>query len=319
MKLLSLLRRNISRIAIIIRPHLQSRTLTFSPIHQQSPLLPEIYETIASVHSISSNPFFSLLGLCKNISSLKTIHSLLVVHGLAGDLLFQTKLVSLYGLFAEIDSARLVFDRIPNPGIYSYKVMIRWYFLNDLYSEIIEFYICMTKCLREQDNVVFSIVLKACSELHDVDEGRKVHCRIVKVGSPDSFVLTGLVDIALPVGSSLHAYSIKEGLLSSSIHISTALVNLYAKCGDAESARIIFDGMGEKNRITWAAMIGCYGMQGNCSGSVSLFNDMLKENLEPNEVIFTITETTTVHAQQHTGENLAALGSFAAVLAFGLP
>ncbi|KAL6951801.1 hypothetical protein U1Q18_051330 [Sarracenia purpurea var. burkii] len=298
MKLLSLLRRNISRIAIIIRPHLQSRTLTFSPIHQQSPLLPEIYETIASVHSISSNPFFSLLGLCKNISSLKTIHSLLVVHGLAGDLLFQTKLVSLYGLFAEIDSARLVFDRIPNPDIYSYKVMIRWYFLNDLYSEIIEFYICMTKCLREQDNVVFSIVLKACSELHDVDEGRKVHCRIVKVGSPDSFVLTGLVDI---------------------IHISTALVNLYAKCGDAESARIIFDGMGEKNRITWAAMIGCYGMQGNCSGSVSLFNDMLKENLEPNEVIFTITETTTVHAQQHTGENLAALGSFAAVLAFGLP
>lgn len=463
----------------------------------------------------------------------------------------------------------MVFDTIPNPDIYSYKVMIRWYFLNDLYGELIGIYNCLRKCLRECDNVVFSVVLKACSELGDIDGGRRVHCEIVKVGSPDGFVMTGLVDMyakcgevecsrevfddivdrnvvswtsmivgymqndyaeeglvlfnqmrdglvegnqytygsivtactklgalhqgkwvhgclikngiefnsflvaslvdmyvkchvigdarslfdehhvidlvswtamivgytqsghpnealelftdekweailpnavttasvlsscaqlsflnlgrsihslgiklgledpivtnalvdmyakchliedaqflfemvsdknlvaynsiisgysqngssyealklfhkmrsehlvpdavtvvtvlsacaslgTLPVGSSLHAYSIKGGLLSSSVYIGTSLVNFYAKCGEAESARIVFDGMKKKNRITWAAMIGGYGMQGDCGGSVALFTDMLKEKLEPNNAIF----TSILSACSHTG------------------
>ncbi|KAH7847552.1 hypothetical protein Vadar_027472 [Vaccinium darrowii] len=509
------------------------------------------------------------MGLCKSVSSLQKIHSLLIVHGLTSNLLFQTKLVSLYGLFGRVRTARVVFDTIPNPDIYSYKVMIRWYFLNDLYEELVGIYNGLRKCLRECDNVVFSVVLKACSELGDIDGGRRVHCEIVKVGSPDGFVMTGLVDMyakcgevecsrevfddivdrnvvswtsmivgyvqndyaeeglvlfnqmrdglvegnqytygsivtactklgalhqgkwvhgclikngiefnsflvaslvdmyvkcrvigdarslfdehhvidlvswttmivgytqsghpnealelftdekweailpnavttasvlsacaqlsflnlgrsihslgiklgledpivtnalvdmyakchsiedaqflfemvsdknlvaynsiisgysqngssyealklfhkmrsehlvpdavtvvtvlsacaslgALPVGSSLHAYSIKGGLLSSSVYIGTSLVNFYAKCGEAESARIVFDGMKKKNRITWAAMIGGYGMQGDCGGSVALFTDMLKEKLEPNNVIF----TSILSACSHTG------------------
>ena len=66
-----------------------------------------------------------------------------------------------------------------------------------------------------------------------------------------------------------------------------ALLNFYAKCGDVKSARIVFDGMVEKNSATWSAMIGGYGMQGDGSGSFALISDMLKENLELNEVIFT--------------------------------
>jgi pentatricopeptide repeat protein len=521
------------------------------------------------MHSITSNPCFYLLGICRNIDSLKKIHGLLIVHGFTGELLCDTKLVSLYGSFGYVGNARLVFDKMESPDFYSWKVMIRWYFLNDLYSEIIRFYTCLRKCVREFDNVVFSIVLKACCELRYIDEGKKVHCEIVKVGSPDSFVLTALVDMyakcgevessrevfdeildrnvvswtsmivgyvqndcpeeglvlfnrmreglvegnqftvgslvtactklgalhqgkwvhgyvikngielnsflvtalldmyvkcgdvrdarsvfnelsaidlvswtamivgytqrgnpsealklfmdekcveilpnsvtaasvlsacaqlgnlnlgrsvhglgiklglgdptvrnalidmyakchlirdaryifetvvfkdvitwnsiisgysqvgsvyeaielfhqmrsdsispdavtlvsvlsacaslsALGVGSSLHAFSIKEGLLSSSVYVGTALLNFYAKCGDVKSARIVFDGMAEKNPITWSAMIGGYGMQGDGSGSLALFSDMLKKNLEPNEVIF----TTILSACSHTG------------------
>lgn len=495
---------------------------------------------------------------------------MLIVNGLTGELLYDTKLVSLYGSFGHVEHARLVFDRIENPDFYAWKVMIRWYYLNDLYSEIIRFYTRKRICGRECDNGVFSIVLKACCKLRDIDDGRKVHCQIVKAGSPDSFVLTSLVDMyakcrdigssrevfdeildrnvvswtsmiagyvqndcpieglalfnrmreglvkdneftvgslvtactnlralhqgkwlhgylikkgfefnpflvtalldmyvkcgdvrdarsvfdefspidlvswtamiagyaqndqpnealklfmdkkwvdilpnsattasvlsacsklgnsdmgrsvhglgiklglgeptvsnalidmyakchmirdasyifetvldkneitwnsiisghslignayealdlfnrmisdsvspdaftlvcvlstcaslgALRVGSSLHALSMKEGLLSSSVYVGTALLNLYAKCGDVKSARIVFDGMGEKNTITWSAIIGGYGMQGDGNGSLALFSEMLKEKLEPNEVIF----TTILSACSHTGK-----------------
>ena len=567
MKLLSTLR---THFPLTKKPYLPWRTLTYAT-HQQ-PLESQelaLALTIASMDSISSNPCFSLLGFCRNIDSLKIIHGLLIVNGLTGELLYDTKLVSMYGSFGRVEHARLVFDRIENPDFYSWKVMIRWYYLNNLYSEVIRFYGCKGICVRECDNFVFSTVLKACCELRDIDDGRKVHCQIVKAGSPDRFVIANLVDMyakcrdigssrevfdeildgdvvlwtsmivgyvqndcpieglvlfnrmreglvegnqftvqtlvtactnlralhqgkwlhgylikkgfefnrflvtalldmyvkcgdvrdarsvfdeffaidlvswtamivgyeqndqpnealklfvdkkwvdilpncvtttsvlsacsqlrnsdmgrsvhglgiklglgepsvsnalidmyakchmirdasyifetvldkseitwnsfisghlpigqayealehfnrmrsdsvspdkftlatvlkacaslgALRVGSSLHAFSMKEGLLSSSVYVGTALLHLYAKCGDVKSARIVFDGMGEKNTITWSAIIGGYGMQGDGSGSLALFSEMLKEKLAPNEVIF----TNILSACSHTG------------------
>ncbi|KAF2301898.1 hypothetical protein GH714_030255 [Hevea brasiliensis] len=55
--------------------------------------------------------------------------------------------------------------------------------------------------------------------------------------------------------------------------------------------------MGEKNTVTWSAMIGGYGIQGDGGGSLALFNDMLGEELKPNEVIF----TAILSACSHTG------------------
>ncbi|KAE8023175.1 hypothetical protein FH972_008910 [Carpinus fangiana] len=567
MKLVSTLR---THFPLTKKPYLPWRTLTYAT--RQQPLESQelaLAQTIASMESISSNPCFFLLGFCRNIDSLKIIHGSLIVSGLTGELLCDTKLVSMYGSFGRVEHARLVFDRIENPDFYSWKVMIRWYYLNDLYSEVIRFYTRKRICVRECDNGVFSFVLKACCELRDIDDGRKVHCQIVKAGGPDSFVLANLVDMyakcrdigssrevfdeildrdvvhwtsmivgyvqndcpieglvlfnrmregsvkdnqftvqslvtacknlralhqgkglhgylikkgfefnqflssalldmyvkcgdvrdarsvfdefsgidlvswtamivgyvqndqpnealklfidkkwvdilpnyftttsvlsacsqlrnsdmgrsvhglgiklglgepsvsnalidmyakchmirdasyifetvldkseiawnsimsghlpighayealelfnrmisdsvlpdaftlatvlsacasvgALRVGSSLHAFSMKEGILSSSVYVGTALLNLYAKCGDVKSARMVFDGMGEKNTITWSAIIGGYGMQGDGSGSLALFSKMLKEKLAPNEVIF----TTILSACSHAG------------------
>lgn len=564
MKLISLLQRHVSRTK---KPKLQLRF--FSYTNQQTPTQHELDQTFASFHSLPSIPCLNLLGLCKSTGSLKAFHALLIVDGLTNDKC-NTKLVSMYGSFGHVKYARSVFDSMPNPDFYSFQVMIRWYFLNDLYKDIVEFYKCMRKRLKEHDNFVFSKVLKACCELRDIDEGRKVHCEIVKVGGPDSFVLTGLVDMyakcrdigssrqvfdetldknvvswtsmiagyvqndcaqeglvlfnrmregfvegnqitlgslvtacaklralhqgkwlhgyilkigieinshlvtalldmhvkcgnirdarsvfdelcsidlvswtamivgytqsgypdkalklftdkkwadffpnhvtiasvlsasaqlgnlnmgrmvhslgirlgledytvinalvdmyakchviadaryifettsekdviawnsiisgysqngpayaslelfhqmrlddnvspdavtlvsvisacaslgAVQVGSSLHAYSTKQGLLSSNVYVGTALLNFYAKCGDAQSARMVFDAMREKNTVTWSAMIGGYGMQGDGGGSLALFSDMLNEEVQPNEVIF----TTILSACSHTG------------------
>ncbi|KAG4116375.1 hypothetical protein ERO13_D12G165700v2 [Gossypium hirsutum] len=566
-KLLTFFHRQVSVSLTKREPYIQLRSLSY--FTDQPFEYPSLDPSLASLHSVSSNPCFALLSFCKNIDCLKEVHALFIINGIKGDLLCDTKLVSLYGSFGHVGYAGSVFDRIPEPDFYSWKVMIRWYFLNDLYTEIIGFYGRMRMSVRGFDNVVFSVVLKACSELQDINEGRKVHCDVVKVGNPDSFVQTGLVDMyakcrqikcarkvfgeilyrnvvswtsmlagyvqnncskealvlfnrmreamvesnqftlgslvtacgklgalhqgkwvhgyiiktgielnsylvtaildmyvkcgslrdarsafdALPsvdlvswtamivgysqsgfpdealklfvdkrrfgilpnavtiasllsacaqlsnlsagklvhslgiqlglidptvinalvdmyakcgviraasyifetvsdknliawnsilsgysqnglaydalelfhqmrsnsvspdavtlvsifsacasvgafqVGSSLHAYTMKNGLLSSSVYVGTALLNFYAKCGDSKSARVVFDNMGEKNTVTWSAMIGGYGIQGDSCGSLALFNDMVKENLEPNEVIF----TAILSACGHTG------------------
>ncbi|KAL2906675.1 hypothetical protein RDABS01_005385 [Bienertia sinuspersici] len=206
-----------------------------------------IQQTKASMRNISCNPAYLLLGTCKNLPSLLKVHALLTVHGLANDLLCLTKLVSLYGSFGYLSFARKVFDRIPNPDLYSFKVMIRWYFLNELHSETIMCYKCLRKCLREVDDIVFSIVLKACCELRAIDEATKVHCHIVKAGNPDSFVLTSLVDV-------------------------------YAKCGEIYSARNIFDEIDDRNVVSWTSLITGY-VQNDCSEEGLILYNRMRESL----------------------------------------
>jgi pentatricopeptide repeat protein len=118
--------------------------------------------------------------------------------------------------------------------------------------------------------------------------------RQMRTGSvlPDAVTLVSVLSAcaslsALQVGSSFHAYTVKRGLLSSHVYAGTALLTFYANCGNVESARIIFDDMGKKSTVTWSAMICDYEIQGDGRGSLSIFGDMLKAELKPNEEIFT--------------------------------
>ena len=247
-KLLSFFQKQVTVSLTNRKPYLQWRSLSYTIDYPFE--YPSMDHTLASVHLISSNPCFALLGFCKNIDSLKKVHALFIINGLKGDLLCDTKLISLYGSFGHVGYARSMFDRIPDPDFYSWKVMIRWYFLNDLYKEIIGFYARMS--VRTCDNVAFSVVLKACSELRDIDQGRKVHCQIVKVANPDSFVQTGLVD-------------------------------MYAKCGEIECSRKVFSEILYGNVVSWTSMIAGY-VQNNCAKeALVLFNRMREAMVESNQ------------------------------------
>ncbi|KAL6013483.1 hypothetical protein ACLOJK_003981 [Asimina triloba] len=213
---------------------------------------PQTFPELDSIHAISTDPCLFLLSFCRTISSLKRIHAQLILHGLTHSLLCQTKLVSLYGFFGCVGQARSVFDHIPHPDHYSWKVMIRWYFLNDSYLELVEFYKFMKQSVKHHDNVISSIMLKACSELRASDEGMSLHGQIVKLGSPDSFVLTGLID-------------------------------MYAKCGMVGASRRIFDEITDRNVVSWTSMIVGYVQNDYAKDGLALFNQMRLAETEPNQ------------------------------------
>ena len=107
-----------------------------------------------------------------------------------------------------------------------------------------------------KDVITWNSIISGYSQVGSAYEARELfHQMRSNSISPDTVTLCASLS-ALGVGSSLHAFSIKGGLQSSSVYVGTALLNFYAKCGDVKSAHIVFDGMVEKNSATWSAMIG---------------------------------------------------------------
>ncbi|KAF6139500.1 hypothetical protein GIB67_005137 [Kingdonia uniflora] len=79
---------------------------------------------------------------------------------------------------------------------------------------------------------------------------------------------------SLPFGISIHGYVYKLGLDKNNVSLGTALVDMYAKCGNVEVARVIFDKMVVKNSMSWNTMIDGYMRNGGVDEGIDLFDRM---------------------------------------------
>ncbi|KAL8518585.1 hypothetical protein ACS0TY_009805 [Phlomoides rotata] len=213
--------------------------------------------SVLSACSQSDNPHMGSL-----------VHSLGIKLG-QDDVGFMNALVDMYAKCCRIEDAICVFGSMIYKDVVSWNSILGGYSQNGYSYEALKLFNRMRSDGFLPDPVTLVCVLSASSSLGDIR-----------------------------VGSSLHAYSLRRGFLTfSSVYIGTALVNLYSKCGDPLSARAVFDEMAEKNTVTWSAMIGGYGKQGDSNECLKLFNDMLKENIEPTDIVF----TTILSTCSHTG------------------
>ncbi|OVA08950.1 Pentatricopeptide repeat [Macleaya cordata] len=90
-------------------------------------------------------------------------------------------------------------------------------------------------------------------------------------------------------GQKLHATLLKNGLSASpNTFLQNAILHLYASCGDALSARKVFDKIpnSHKDTIDWTTLMSCYARNGLPIDALNLFLVMQKESLRPDEVTF---------------------------------
>ncbi|CAN6692765.1 unnamed protein product [Malus baccata var. baccata] len=85
---------------------------------------------------------------------------------------------------------------------------------------------------------------------------------------------------SLDLGIKIHAFSIKLGFFSN-VYISSALVDMYGKCGSLRNAQILFDEMPERNVVTWNSLISGYLQAELPKRAVGLFLEMLKVGIVP--------------------------------------
>eukprot|EP01018_Ginkgo_biloba_P003196 Gb_11220 [translate_table: standard] len=86
-------------------------------------------------------------------------------------------------------------------------------------------------------------------------------------------------------GKLIHAHMNERGFLSDR-YLQNTLMNMYAKCGSLVEARKVFDEMSKRDVYSWTMMISAYSRQGLAREALSLFHQMERTGIQPNQVTF---------------------------------
>lgn len=175
------------------------------------------------------------------------------------DVVSWNTLIDGYARKDETGVARELFDVMPIKNMVSWNVVLALYARIKNYRECLKLFDSMTATGDAKPNeATFVSVLTACACLGDLARGKWVH--------------------SLMKNSS--------GAIKPDVLLSTALLNMYSKCGDMHLAKEIFDSMEEHSVATWNSMIIGYGLHGNGEKALELFMKMEKEGPRPNEATF---------------------------------
>nr|KJB73380.1 hypothetical protein B456_011G229900 [Gossypium raimondii] len=179
------------------------------------------------------------------------IHALVIKLGFDRDVFIKTSLLYLYSKCGYLDYARKVFDDIPDKNVISWTAMISGYIDVERYREAVDLFRKLIDMGLRPDSFSVVRVLSACAHLGDLNSGEWIDRCITQFG------------------------------LSRNVFVATALVDMYAKCGNMEQARYAFDGVPVKDIITWSTMIQGYASNGLPKEALDLFFQMQKEKLAP--------------------------------------
>ncbi|RVW88118.1 Pentatricopeptide repeat-containing protein, chloroplastic [Vitis vinifera] len=179
-----------------------------------------------------------------------------VEKGLDRDVFVGNALMLMYGECACVEYARLVFDKMMERDVVSWSTMIR----------------------SLSRNKEFDMALELIREMNFMQV------------RPSEVAMVSMVNLFadtanMRMGKAMHAYVIRN---SNNEHMgvptTTALLDMYAKCGHLGLARQLFNGLTQKTVVSWTAMIAGCIRSNRLEEGTKLFIRMQEENIFPNEI-----------------------------------
>ena len=228
-------------------------TLKQSP-HDALLLFKEMHENHVQPDEFT---FSCILKACSRLQALsegEQIHALIFKCGFGSHGFVKNTLIHMYANCGEVEVARRVFDQMSERNNRTWNSMFAGYTKVGYWEEVVKLFRDMLELDARFDEVTLVSVLTACGRLADLE-----------------------------LGEWINRYIEEKGLKGNPTLI-TSLVDMYAKCGQVDTARQLFDQMGSRDVVAWSAMISGYSQARRCREAIDLFHDMQKANIDPNEV-----------------------------------
>ncbi|XP_059625016.1 pentatricopeptide repeat-containing protein At4g14170 [Cornus florida] len=201
--------------------------------------------------------YFSLLHSSLNPSHLRHLHARLLRISLYDNVILSSKLVLMYSQHSKLTPDSLsVFSHMPQKNIYSWNIIIGEFSRSHSPEKAIDLFRQMQKSSHcHPDAFTLPLVLRACADSGAIKCGVSVHGSCVKMG------------------------------VERNLFVASALVFVYVTFGKVFDARMVFDGMPQRDAVLWTAMLAGYAQHEEPMLGLSVFREMVVTGVELDGVV----------------------------------
>ncbi|XP_072993481.1 pentatricopeptide repeat-containing protein At2g17210 [Typha latifolia] len=199
----------------------------------------------------------TMLQLCKKLGQAmwcKCIHAMVIRKLYLSNILLLNSLLDAYAKCDLVFLASKLFERMDEKNVITWSTMVTGCAHCGKPCEAIAFFIEMQQEFGRPNSVTMLSLIEACTS-----------------------------SVELKLSKCAHGVAVRN-CFAYDLAVATALLDMYAKCGDLDSSRQVFEMMPERNVLTWNVMIGALGMNGHALEALALLDVMVSENVEPNGV-----------------------------------
>ncbi|KAI0510355.1 hypothetical protein KFK09_010956 [Dendrobium nobile] len=200
--------------------------------------------TLTTVVSICTNP--ELWYACS------MLHSLIISSGFESVVQVGNALITGYFRCGCPLSSRKVFDAMVERNVITWTAMVSGLAQGQLFNESL---LLFREILRadEANSMTYASSLLACSGLRTLSEGRQIHGRIEKSGLP------------------------------SDLHVESALMDMYSKCGMIEDALQVFHSCVEPDEVFLTVLLVSFAQNGMEDRAFEMFAELLGKGIAIDE------------------------------------
>ncbi|MFS8004545.1 putative tetratricopeptide-like helical domain superfamily [Helianthus anomalus] len=221
----------------------------------------------------------------KNLNLGKQLHAFSIKTSLNSNVFVGSAVLDLYAKINTIEEAQMVFEDTHNPNVVSYTALVCGYIKNERFDDALKIF----RTMPEKNVVTWNAMIGGYSQTGHNEEAVNLFIEMLReniVPTQNTFpcVVSSAGNIAaLNMGKSLHASAIKT-LVNVGVYVGNSLISFYSKCGSMEDGLLVFNKLGDRNIVSWNAMINGYAQNGRGKEAIEFYHRMQAKGVKPNSV-----------------------------------
>jgi pentatricopeptide repeat protein len=240
----------------------------------------------AGCEQLDSYTLCSALRSSASASAAEPLHALAAKSGWIGSVFVSCALAACYGGSGRFLDARSLFDQSSAKNAVFANAVLAAYIGAGKWAPALEFARRFCELGLLVDGYTMTAVLRACGEVANADLGMQAHGQAIRT----------------------------VGGVESDMFLTSALVDMYAKCGLVSHAELVFDKTLQANAcrgdvVLWTSMLNAYGRHGQCKEVIRMYDRMVASGVHPDEPAM----LALLSACHHAGEVVKGLKYFESI------
>lgn len=220
----------------------------------------KLFEKLPSKHVVPNRVTFAcILKVCCELDARghgMAIHREVVKLGLESDVYVGSTIVDMHTNFGSLESAYMLFLKLPNPNLVSWNVILKGYAQSKDRLVVLQLFERMQQQGVKPDNVTFLCIIKSCSGTGDIQLGNIVHGQIIEFG------------------------------FESDLSVGNSVIDMYTKVGILEDGRHVFNNLSNRDVVSWNAMLAGYVEHATAFSALAFFEEMQRKGMKANEFTY---------------------------------